>query len=304
MMNMEIKTNSPKAWLLATRPKTLTGAFIPVVLAAALAHHDGCLDWAIASLCLLFAGGMQIAANLINDLYDFLKGTDREDRLGPERACAQGWITPSAMKIGIWVSIAISCGFGLGALALTWQQLPWHGLELVALGLSCVVFAFLYTKVFSYLGLGDVLVLVFFGFVPVCGTYYLMAFDLPWQVWLLGLISGLVIDTLLIINNYRDREQDRISGKRTIIVLLGERAGNWLYLLVGVVAVLLSQWLLGIDVAYHSVGILLPAGYLVWHVLTWQRMRKIRQGRALNAILGETSRNMALFGIILAVALW
>ena len=183
---MEIKTNSPKAWLLATRPKTLTGAFIPVVLAAALAHHDGCLDWAIASLCLLFAGGMQIAANLINDLYDFLKGTDREDRLGPERACAQGWITPSAMKIGIWVSIAISCGFGLGALALTWQQLPWHGMELVALGLSCVVFAFLYTKVFSYLGLGDVLVLVFFGFVPVCGTYYLMAFDLPWQAWLLG----------------------------------------------------------------------------------------------------------------------
>lgn len=298
---MDIRPNSIKAWLLATRPKTLTGAFIPVVMAAALAHHDDCLDWRVAILCLLFAGGMQIAANLINDLYDYLRGTDREDRLGPERACAQGWITPSAMKVGIWVSIAISCGFGLGALALTWQQLPWYGLELIALGLSCVVFAFLYTKVFSYLGLGDLLVLVFFGFVPVCGTYYLMAFNLTWQAWLLGLISGLVIDTLLLINNYRDREQDRISGKRTIIVLLGEKAGSWLYLLTGIVAVVLAFCLTWSTMSWHS---FLPFFYLVLHIETWGSMKKICQGRALNAILGKTSRNMALFGVLLAIALW
>lgn len=295
-----VKTNSVKAWLLATRPKTLTGAFIPVVLATALAHHDGYLDWGVAVLCLLFAGGMQIAANLINDLYDFLKGTDREDRLGPERACAMGWITPSAMKVGVWVSIAVSCCFGLGALALTWQQLPWHGLELVLLGLSCVVFAFLYTKVFSYLGLGDVLVLVFFGFVPVGGTYYLMAFSLTWQVWLLGLISGLAIDTLLIINNYRDREQDRISGKRTIIVLLGEKAGNRLYLLTGFVAAALAFGLVWSIMPWHSY---LPLFYLPLHIETWISMKKICQGRALNTILGKTSRNMALFGVLLAAAI-
>ena len=289
-----------QSWLLATRPKTLTGAFIPVVLAASLAWHDGCFRWTVALCCLLFAGGMQIVANLINDLYDFLHGTDREDRLGPERACAQGWITPQSMRRGIWISIIISCCFGLGALFLTWQQLPWRGIELVLLGLSCVVFAFLYTKVFSYLGLGDVLVLLFFGFVPVCGTYYLMAFSLTWQVWLLGLISGLVIDTLLIINNYRDREQDRISGKRTLIVLLGENAGNVLYLLTGLVAAVLAFWLVWTITPWHSY---LPLFYLPLHIETWIRMKKIRQGRALNTILGKTSRNMALLGVLLAIAI-
>lgn len=300
-----MKQNSVKAWLLATRPKTLTGAFIPVVMASALAHHDGCLDWGVAWLCLLFAGGMQIAANLINDLYDYLKGTDREDRLGPERACAQGWITPGAMRRGVWVSIAIACCFGLGALALTWQRLPWHGVELVALGVSCVVFAFLYTKVFSYLGLGDVLVLVFFGFVPVCGTYYLMAFDLPASAWLLGAISGVVIDTLLLINNYRDREQDRISGKRTIVVLLGERWGSALYLTAGIAAAAMALCLLWrLDIRCTLGALLLPCLYLPLHNLTWLHMRKIHHGRALNAILGETSRNMALFGVLLSIALW
>lgn len=298
-----IRPNSLQAWLLATRPKTLTGAFIPVVLAASLAYHDGCVNWGVVLCCLLFAGGMQISANLINDLYDYLRGTDREDRLGPERACAQGWITPRAMTIGIWVSIAVSCVFGLAALLLTWQSLPWHGLELVLLGISCIVFAFLYTKVFSYYGLGDLLVLIFFGFVPVCGTYYLMAFDITANAWLLGAISGIAIDALLIINNYRDREQDRISGKRTIIVLLGERFGLYLYLAIGIVVSCLSCWLLYPMGTSHLLRALLIAIYLGLHILTWQHMKQIRQGKALNAILGETSRNMAIFGITLAIAI-
>lgn len=298
-----VKTNSIQTWLLATRPKTLTGAFIPVVLATALAHQDGCLDWRVALLCLLFAGGMQIVANLINDLYDFLHGTDREDRLGPERACAQGWITPTAMKVGIWVSIAISCCFGLGALALTWQQLPWQGLELVLLGLSCILFSFLYTKVFSYYGLGDLLVLVFFGFVPVCGTYYLMAFCLTPASWLLGAISGIAIDALLVINNYRDREQDRISGKRTIIVLLGEKFGLNLYLCIGLVVLALSCLLLhGLGPDYFMRAVFVCV-YFGLHYHTWRRMKQIHHGKALNSILGETSRNMAILGIILAFAI-
>lgn len=298
-----IKTNSVKAWLLASRPKTLTGAFIPVVIAAALAHHDGCLRWSIALLCLLFAGGMQIVANFINDLYDYLKGTDREDRLGPERACSQGWITPSAMKVGIWVSIAVSCCFGLSALALTWQSLPWHGAELVLLGISCVVFAFVYTRWFSYYGLGDVLVLVFFGFVPVCGTYYLMSLQLTAHAWVLGFISGLVIDTLLIVNNYRDVEQDRLSGKRTIIVLLGRRFGIWFYGLIGIVASLLGIWLLLRVGVSPFIALAMPVPYLVLHAITWRQMSRL-QGRALNAVLGATSRNMALLGLLLAFAVW
>ena len=95
-----IATNSFHAWILAARPKTLTGAVIPVLTGSALAFADETFNIIPALLCALFACGMQIAANFINDLYDYLKGSDRADRLGPERACAQGWITPTAMKRG------------------------------------------------------------------------------------------------------------------------------------------------------------------------------------------------------------
>ena len=104
----EIKQNSPYAWFLAARPKTLTGAIIPVLLGSALAFSDGQFKTAPALLCALFACGMQIAANFINDLFDFQKGTDRrEDRLGPQRACAEGWITPAAMKTGIGIALTL-----------------------------------------------------------------------------------------------------------------------------------------------------------------------------------------------------
>ena len=189
-----ITTNSFHAWVLAARPKTLTGAIIPVLIGSALAFADGKSDLIPALLCELFACGIQIAANFINDLYDYLKGSDRTDRLGPERACAQGWITPIAMKRGIM-------------LRQCWGQLPHGGWELILLGLLCVIFAFLYTTVLSYRGWGDLLVLVFFGFIPVGGTYYVQAHAITADVWIASLICGLVIDTLLVVNNYRDREQ-------------------------------------------------------------------------------------------------
>lgn len=179
----EIKQNSPYAWFLAARPKTLTGAIIPVLLGSALAFSDGQFKTAPALLCALFACGMQIAANFINDLFDFLKGTDRrEDRLGPQRACAEGWITPATMKIGIVIALTLSCLAGLAVLSTVWGQLPHGGWELVVLGVVCILFAFLYTTLLSYRGWGDVLVLVFFGFVPVCGTYYVQAYTLNMDV--------------------------------------------------------------------------------------------------------------------------
>ena len=105
----EVKRNSLRAWILAARPKTLTGAITPVMIGSALAYMDGHFQWLPALICCLFAGLMQIAANFINDLFDYLKGTDREDRLGPERACAQGWISPRAMRNGIIVTVVPAC---------------------------------------------------------------------------------------------------------------------------------------------------------------------------------------------------
>lgn len=291
----EIKQNSLRAWLLAARPKTLAGAATPVLIGTALAYADGQFQWLPAVVCLLFAGLMQIAANFINDLFDFLKGTDREDRLGPERACAQGWIAPDAMKSGIIFTILLACL--IGSILLFYA-----GWQLILIGLLCVVFAFFYTTgpyPLSYNGWGDALVILFFGFVPVGGTYYVQALNWTPDVTVASLVCGLIVDTLLVVNNYRDRETDAQSGKRTIIVRFGEPFGRYLYLALGGIAALLSLYLTGGSIP----GIITTCVYFLLHFFTWSKMVRIHSGRKLNCILGETSRNMLFMGIFLSLSL-
>jgi 1,4-dihydroxy-2-naphthoate octaprenyltransferase len=239
---------------------------------------------------------MQIDANFINDYYDYLKGSDREDRLGPERACAQGWITLSAMKKGMIVTTLLSCFWGL-------LLLKYCGLEMIPVGMLCVLFAFLYTAgpyPLAYHGWGDVLVIVFFGFVPVGCTYYTMAHDWTWNVTIACAACGLVSDLLLMLNNYRDREQDKISGKRTLIVRFGEKAGRYAYLILGILAVGLCSF-------YAFKGLfmasLLPLLFLIPHIATWKQMVRIFQGKELNIVLGKTARNIVVFGLLLSLGL-
>ncbi len=319
-----VKKNSLKAWFLAARPKTLTGAIAPVLVGAAFAYVSSnsqlptpnCqlptvnCQLILLLLCLLFAIFMQIDANFINDYFDFKKGTDREDRLGPERACAQGWITPRAMQWGIGVMTALSCLVGLAILLVHMQ---W---ELLLVGILCVVFCFLYTTRLSYLGWGDVLVLIFFGFVPVFFTHYVMT-DGEWNVPLLiaSLAMGLATDNLLMVNNYRDRNQDRVSGKRTIIVRIieaqirkcgseqGQKKGENIcldiYLWMGVIATFLSFTALFL---FSSSSIRNPLMfiYLILHFRAFQQLRTL-DGRDLNQVLGTTARNIFLFGLLLAL---
>ncbi|QFQ12569.1 1,4-dihydroxy-2-naphthoate octaprenyltransferase [Pseudoprevotella muciniphila] len=294
-----VRKNSLMAWFLASRPKTLSGAVLPVALGIALAYTDGVGKMLPAVLCVLFALVMQVAANFINDLFDFLKGTDGEDRLGPERACAQGWITPSAMKIGIALTIVLAGGIGL---ALLWQTFLSRCSEawwLVGLGVACIVFAFLYTTLLSYCGMGDVLVWVFFGFVPVCGTYYVQAGNICSHALWLSAAVGLVVDTLLVLNNYRDRDTDRMSGKHTLISVLGERFGRYYYLAVGMLGVVCLVPV-AVDGAW---GVMIGALYLLPHITTWRTMTRIFSGKALNKVLALTSRNMMIFGILVVVGL-
>ena len=246
---------------------------------------------------------MQIAANFINDLFDFRKGSDREDRLGPERACAQGWITPSAMKTGIGLTLLIASLTGLSLLFYLWGKLPHGGWELILVGVLCILFAFLYTTYLSYRGWGDLLVLIFFGFVPVGGTYYVQSGTLNADVVVLSIVCGLVVDTLLILNNYRDREQDARSGKRTLVVRFGEKFGSQLYLGCGILAVLLCLWFLYTGRLTLLEFIWAPCVYFYLHALTWRKMVAIHSGKKLNSILGETSRNMLFMGLLLSVAL-
>lgn len=297
MNTRDVKTNSALAWWLASRPKTLSAALVPVVVGAAMAWKDGHFSTRLTLLCMLFAILMQIAANFINDLFDFKRGSDRADRLGPERACAQGWITPHAMQRGIIITLLAACAVGLLLLALSHA-----GAEMLLVGAACVIFAFLYTTLLSYCGLGDVLVWLFFGFVPVLGTYFVQMHHLTAEAWIAAAGCGLAIDNLLIVNNYRDREADRRSGKRTLVVVLGERFGSYSYLIQGALAYLCCATI-GLMSSELRWCIVLPLIYLGWHTMAWRRMVKIHSGRKLNKILGQTSKNILLFGIMLALSI-
>ncbi len=292
-MSLTVQTNSLQAWMLAARPKTLSGAAVPVMIGLSAAYSDGNVQIVPAILCLLFAFLMQIDANFINDYYDFKKGIDCETRLGPQRACAEGWITLPAMWKGIIITTLLSCVCGL-------PLVYYGGWNMIFIGLLCVVFCFLYTTFMSGLGLGDILVLAFFGLVPVCTTYYIQCAAVPLSVWVLSVACGLVVDCLLIVNNYRDRENDKACGKNTLIVKIGGDAAEKLYLWMGFMGVLLCQ-VMWVD--HKPFAALLPLCYLVPHFMTWKRMKIIRCGKALNEVLGMTARNILLFGILLSIGL-
>lgn len=292
-MEVKVLPGSPKAWMLAARPKTLTGAAVPVMIGLSLAFADvgGSFKILPAVLCLLFALVMQVDANFINDYFDFIRGNDDEARLGPRRACAQGWVSPRQMVCAIAVTTAIACAVGL-------PLIIYGGVEMLLIGALCVLFCFLYTTSLSYLGLGDLLVLVFFGIVPVCIVYYLQSGTVTFEAFMASLACGFVIDTLLLVNNYRDIEGDERAGKRTLVVRLGARRGRMAYLLSGVTAVLLGVMF---AVFGHWLASVLQVAYLALHYAAYRRMVKINKGKALNAVLGITARNMFVYGLLVSV---
>ena len=306
--NIDVRRNSMQAWLLAARPKTLSGAAVPVMIGICLALYDTRLSGFMpvpALLCILFAFLMQIDANFINDYFDYVRGNDDETRLGPKRACAEGWISLSAMRLGIAITTILACLAGL-------PLIYYGGISMIVVGLLCVAFAFLYTTKLSYLGMGDLLVLVFFGIVPVCVTRYLCIDGtgqaLTCESLIVSIACGLVIDTLLIVNNYHDIDNDRRAGKKTLVVRLGEPLSLRLYLWAGYLGVLLvsSCWLY--DAIYEEhypllVCIALLAGiYGRLHVKASVTMRENHDKRELNMLLGKTARNIFLFGLITALA--
>ena len=185
------------------------------------------------------------------------------------------------------------------------------GYGMLLIGLLCVLFCFLYTTKLSYFGLGDLLVLIFFGIIPVCLTYYVIMpqaeRNISLEVILASLACGFVIDTLLIVNNYRDRENDKRDGKITLIVRIGEGRAERLYLALGLVAYLQLLLLLfsresgSLPTFLFLFIIFLP--YSVLHYKTAMRMKKIKRGKELNTILAQTARNMLLYGIATAIAI-
>ena len=306
--NDNIKSNSLAAWILAARPKTLTGAMVPVMIGAAWAWKiSGGENFRIvpAILCFLFAFLMQIDSNFINDYFDCVKGNDdHTTRLGPKRACSEGWITLPAMRVGLVFTSLLACLVGL-------PLIFFGGWKMILVGVVCVVFAFLYTTYFSYLGLGDLLVLVFFGIVPVVFTTYVILPDhsqaLCLKVIMSGVICGLVIDTLLVVNNYRDRDNDKRDGKITLIVRIGEEEAEKLYIALGLMSYLQMACVLFLGEKQDTLFVILLcfifAPYGILHYKTAMQMKKIKKGKELNLILAHTARNMLLYGIATTIAI-
>lgn len=288
-----VKTHSVKAWVLASRPKTLAAGSVPVIVASALAAHFGQFRPVPAVLCLLFALLAQIASNFSNDYFDFARQTDNADRLGPARAVASGWIAPRSMLTGTFVAVGLACLFGTGLVF-------YGGWQMVLVGAVCVVSLLAYTAgpwPLAYHGLGDLFVLIFFGLVAVVFSFYVQTGSFTPLVFVAGFIVGLPAINILIINNFRDYENDRACRKHTTIVLFGRAFGNWFYLVNGIAACLLC-----IAFVHTSIwAALLPQLYLLFHYRSWRKMRTIWKGRALNTLIGETARNLLILGLLFTV---
>ncbi len=208
-------------WILAARPRTLPAAIAPVLLGGALASRHGVFDplpWSIALTCAIL---IQIGTNFANDYFDFKKGADTPDRVGFIRASASGLIAPERM----WLATkqTMLAAFLLGLL------LVFHaGWVILLIGVLSILFGFLYTGgpyPLGYNGLGDVFVFIFFGIVAVMGTYYVQALDWSMESFWVSLSVGALATNILVVNNLRDVNTDRVAGKRTLGVLLGE---SWL----------------------------------------------------------------------------
>jgi len=283
-----------RIWWLAARPKTLWAAAVPVGIGGALAV--GRAPFHVPAFLAALAGALliQVGTNFANDLFDALKESDRADRLGPARATQRGWVTPAAMKR------ATALAFGLAFLAglyLVYRA----GLPIAVIGLLSILFGVLYTggpAPLGYLGLGDLLVLLFFGPVAVGGTCYAIALDVDATVLAIGLAPGMLSTAILTVNNLRDIEADRRSGKRTLAVRFGARFARTEYVLMTAGGILLPALIVLPTGAHRPAA--LSALALVAAPGPIRTVLSGESGPALNDVLASTGRVLAIFGVLLS----
>ena len=297
-----------KIWLEAIRLRTLPVSVSGVLIAVGLAKFNGAFRLVPSLLCVAFAVLAQIVSNLANEYFDFKAGTDKKGRVGPRRGVTEGDFSPATLKRAIVGTLVATCAVGLSMLAVVD---PGEGyanwLLLVGVGVMVAVMAFAYSAgpyPLSYHALGEVAVMAFYGLVPVIFSYYVVAGDFHPYAVIAGIAIGLMGVNVLLVNNYRDVDDDREAGKRTSVVVAGRTLAAFAYLLNGLLAlsVLGVLWLrLWMEWGWWTM--LPPAIYMALHLTTWHRLKQ-RTGAALNPILGATARNMLIFTILLSLFLF
>ncbi len=281
-------------WYLGARPKTLPAALAPVIAACGLAVGDHEFIFLRAVLALGVALALQVGTNYANDYSDGVKGTDTE-RVGPMRLVASGAAKAKSVKIAAYLSFLVAAVLGLVLALLT---TPW----LIAVGACSILAGWFYTggpKPYGYYGLGELFVFVFFGLVATMGTYYVQAGGVTLDSFLLACEMGLMSVAILIVNNLRDIDGDRLANKKTLAVRLGDSATRRIYQSCLILSLVL---VLALGVRTHLVLL----GWILIVPLTVSlitKIDKVGKGRELLPMLAQTSRLLLIQGVVVAVCL-
>lgn len=292
-----MKDSTFRIWLSAARPQTLAASIVPIMVGASLAwsHYAFRVDTTlVALLCALL---IQIGTNFANDYYDFKKGADTDERIGFERATALGLISPQAMLTATYITMGLAFLVGL---YLVWVG----GWVIFLIGILSLLFGILYTGgpyPLGYNGLGDIFVFIFFGIIAVTGTYYVNALEWSTTSLLASLPVGALCVNILVVNNLRDIHQDKVSGKRTLGVLFGEKMLKMEYLGLFFLAFLIPV----IFYHFYGYGIVIMLPYLSLP-LGWTLIKQVyyhHDKRKLNKTLERTAQFMILFGILFSIGI-
>lgn len=291
-----VRPSAAQAWKMAVRLPTLTAAIAPVIVGTALAYHDHAFDLLPALAALLGALALQVGANFANDVFDFERGADTADRLGPPRATQLGLLSPATMKLGMWgaFGVATLAGVYLSSVA---------GWPIVVAGLASIAGAIVYTGgpwPIGYHALGDVFTFVFFGLVATVGTYFVQAGEITGLSLLAAVPVGCTVTAILVVNNLRDIETDRAAGKHTLGVVMGDAGTRRWFVFLLVVAWVAMAAATFSDVAFAAAAVVAAAAISV------RLLRPILggvSGRALNPVLKATARYHLLSGLAWAAAI-
>ena len=290
---------------LRTLPVSIAGVLAGLAMAIML-PTEKTFSLGTAVLCVVFAVLAQVASNFANEYYDYVGGLDRRGREGPRRGVTEGDISPRAMLLATWGTLAAACFVGL---AIAWIGGWW----LIAVGVFVAVGVFAYSAgpyPLSHHGLGEIAVVVFYGIVPVNFTYYVVTGTFAAEMLWASIAFGLMGANVLIVNNYRDYDDDRAVKKRTLAVLAGRRFSAYLYLINGVLAFFImegifARWQASVTAGTSVAAVWLtriPFFYICLHIILFSMLTR-REGARLNPLLGMTAMLMAAFSLAALILL-
>lgn len=292
-----MNSSTLKLWIEASRPKTLAAAFVPVLVGTSLAWHDQQIIWLNSAIALICAFLIQIGTNFANDYFDFVKGSDTDERIGFRRATASGLIPPKQMLTATILTMGMAFVLGL---YLVWVT-SWI---VLIIGILSLIFGILYTGgpyPLGYNGLGDLFVFIFFGQVAVMTTYYINTLEWSEASFWASLAVGALCVNILVINNLRDVEQDAKSGKKTLGVIFGEKVLKWEYMFM-----ILLAYAIPLHFYFrlsYAIWIFLPLLALPWAISLIRKVFTETNKANLNTTLERTAQFMALFGILFTIGI-